>query len=403
MLVSAKDIYKLWTEKGRGWTLHHINESVEKGELSMHDFSLRDMAEHLIPDGSEFIRLMNPRRRSGQTIFEAVDAVDTSAFSHITGQLIFSTINDAMKLDTLIGDQLVTVMPSQFQDAERIPGISNASDEFADEITEGEPYPLVGLSEEYVTIPRAEKHGGILGITREAIIADRTGVLVDRARTIGTGLAIRREKAILNVFIGAVNPYARNGEARITYHDTNMGFDNIITDALANYTAIQAAETAFRRMRDPATGEPLGLSIDTIVVVPALLWLGRQIIHATEIRQDQRPVLAAGAVAINQIGVNPIPFELQILSNEWLRDLLLAADGVSGLDTDGAKVDSFWFIGKPKACFVWKEIWPLTVEEAPQNNEAQFSQDIWMRFKCSYKGVPGVREPRLMIRSDGTA
>jgi len=399
MLVSAKDLKKLWDEKGGPWLKHHINESISSGELSMHDFSLRDMAENLIPDGREFVRLINPRRRSGQAIFEAVDAVDTSSFSHITGQLIFSTINEAMKLDTLIGDELVTIMPSVLQDREIIPGISNASDEFADEITEGFPYPAVGLSEEYVEIPRAEKRGGILGITREMIIADRTGVLVDRARTIGSGLAIRREKSIINVFIGAVNPYVRNGEARITYHDTDMGFDNIITDALANYTDIQAAETAFRRMRDPNTGEPLGHSPDTIVVVPALLWLARRIINSTEYRVGN----IAAAPGVQTVSGNPIPFNLKILSNEWLRDLLLAADGVAGLDTDGAKVDAFWFIGKPKASFVWKEIWPLSVEEAPQNNEAQFTSDIWMRFKCSYKGVPGVREPRLMIRSDGTA
>ncbi len=398
MLVSAKDLEKLWKEKGRAWTLHHINESVAKGEFSMLDFSLRDLAENLIPDGHEFVRLCDPRSRS-EGVFEAVDAVDTAAFSHITGQLIFSTINEAMKLDTLIGDELVTIMPSQFQNAEIVPGISNASDEFEKEIKQSEPYPLIGLSEEYVEIPRAAKHGGILGITKEMIIADRTGLLVERARGIGTGLAIRREKAILNVFIGAVNPYVRNGEARITYHDTNMGFDNIITDALANYTDIQAAETAFRRMRDPATGEPLGHTPDTLVVVPALLWLARAIVHDTEIRDGN----IAAAPGIQSIGKNRIPFTLKVLTNEWLRDLLLTADDANGLDTDGAKVDAFWFIGKPKAAFVWKEIWPLTVEEAPQNNEAQFTQDILMRFKVSYKGVPGVREPRLMIRSDGTA
>lgn len=398
MLVSAKDIYKLWEEKGRGWTLHHVAESIAKGEFSMADFSLRDMAENLIPNGHEFVQLMNPNRRAGQTIFEAVDAVDTSTFSHITGQLIFSTIQEAMKLDTLIGDELVTIMPSSFQNAELIPGISNASDEFEKEIGEGKPYPLVGLSEEYVEIPRAEKHGGILGITRESIIGDRTGVLVERARTIGTGLAIRREKAILDVFIGAVNPYKRNGEARITYHNTDMGFDNLDTNALETYVDIQEAETLFRRMRDPATGEPLGLSINTIVVAPALIWLARQIIHATEIRQGD----PTAAPSIQQIGANPIPFNLKLLSNDWLRDRLLAADGVAGLDTDTAKMDAFWFIGNPKAAFVWKEIWPLTVEEAPQNNEAQFNRDVWMQFKASYKGVAGVREPRLIIRSDGT-
>jgi len=37
------------------------------------------------------------------------------------------------------------------------------------------------------------------------------------------------------------------------------------------------------------------------------------------------------------------------------------------------------------------------------NNEAMFNSDVAMRFKVSYKGIAGVREPRYMIRSDGTA
>ena len=52
--------------------------------------------------------------------------------------------------------------------------------------------------------------------------------------------------------------------------------------------------------------------------------------------------------------------------------------------------------------FVWKEIWPLTVIEEQTNAKVSFEQDIVLRFKASYKGVAGVKNPRFMIRSDGT-
>lgn len=249
----------------------YVHNQMEKGlrekTFSLEDFSIRDLAENLIPDGHEFMRLLDPRNQSG--VLEATHAVDTAAFSHITGQLIFSTIMASLEMQGLIGDRLCTTVQSTFQNEELVPGISPNSDEYADEITEGDDYPLVGLSENYIRLPRAEKRGGILPITREAVIADRTGQLVDTARKVGNGLAIRREKLILDTFIGAVNPYQYKGEARITYHNTDMGFDNIATDALVNYTDIENASQLFLRMRDPSTGEPLNSLPNTIVVAPS--------------------------------------------------------------------------------------------------------------------------------------
>jgi hypothetical protein len=398
MRVKGQELRKMWDSKGPAWTRHHVTESLRKKEFSLEDCSIRDLAETLIPDGREFVQLMDPKNRS-EVVMEAANAVDTAAFSHITGQLVFSTMMASLEMQGLIGDRLVTVMPSQFQDEERVPGISPNSDEFQNEITQGDPYPIVGLSENYIRLPRAEKHGGILPITREAVIADRTGQLVQTARQVGNGLAIRREKTILDTVIGAVNPYQYKGEARITYHNTNMGFDNIATDALADYTDIENASQLFHRMRDPSTGEPIVTNPDTIIVAPQLVWTARRIIQTAGLNVGD---ITAGA-GIQTSGANIIPWSLEILSNDWLWDRLLAADGVDGLDTDGAKAAAFWFIGRPRQAFVWKEIWPLGVEEAGVNNEAQFTSDIWFRFKVSYKGCCGVMEPRLMVRSDGTA
>jgi len=269
-------------------------------------------------------------------------------------------------------------------------------------VPEGINYPLMGMAEEKVRIPRAEKHGAILGITKEAIIADRTGILIERAQSLGNSLAIRKEKAIIDVVIGGVNPYVRNDVARNTYANIagTSHFDNIITDALVNYTDVQAAAALWYAMSEPNIGEPLMHKPDTIIVCPTLEWTARHIIRDTEVRLG----LIDTAPGIQSIGANRIPWNLTMLSNEWVTRRLIHHNGNGGL-TSGTRdlANAHWFIGNPKRAFVWKEIWPLLVEEAPMNNEAMFNSDVAMRFKVSYKGITGVREPRYMIRSDGTA
>ena len=389
-------------QNGLRWTKHHIQESLDSKELTVDDFSLRDMWKGMIDGGGEILDDWERARRRGGHITEAAHAVDTGAMANITGQIFFNAIQDSMKNDQFIGDTLVSTFQSNLQDEELIPGISQVSDDFDGNVTEGEPYPSVGLSEQFITIPAAEKKGGIIGVTKEALIADRTGFLIERMRSLGKALGIRREKSIIDIAIGAVNPYSWKGENRLTYGDgatagEALGFINETNEALVNETDIQVAENLYRRMRDPATNEPLGYSPNVLLVTPALQWQARGIIHATEIREG-----AVGAApAQQQIGATRMPGwaqNLTIASNEWLRDRLLAAiaagGGWAGLDADLA-----WFLGTPSAAFVWKEIWPLTVEEEPPNSPAQFEQDVVMRFKASYKGVAGVREPRLMIVS----
>ena len=405
-MFAASDLRTIWKEKGRVRTCRFVQEGIEKGDFSPYDFSLRDMAEQLIPDGHEFVARLDPRRKSHIT--EDAASVDTSAFSSINRQIVSSAINEAMQLDTLIGDQLCTVMPSNNQEDELIPGITVDADDNQGEIGEGQEYPLAGMAEEKVRIPRAEKHGKILGITKEAIIADRTGILLERARTIGESLAIRREKAIIDVMIGGINPYVRNDLARNTYANIagTSYFDNIITNALVNYTDIQAAAALWNAMSEPNIGEPLTHDPDTLIVCPTLSWTAGAILTDVGVTLQQALVRATApdAMEIASSGGNRIPWKLKLLTNEWVTRRLIHHNGNGGL-TSGTRdlAEAHWFIGKPTKAFVWKQIWPLLVEESPRNDEAMFQADVVTRFKVSYKGIGGVREPRYMIRSDGTA
>ena len=87
--LRARRLRKAWDNDPEG-TAQHVIEMATKKEYSLEDYSIRDLAEELIPDGREYVRLMDPKHRTG--VLEAAHAVDTAAFSHITGQLIFSTM-----------------------------------------------------------------------------------------------------------------------------------------------------------------------------------------------------------------------------------------------------------------------------------------------------------------------
>ena len=409
VLVRGRDLKKLVKEKGLPWTKHHLQESFDKKEISPDDFSLRDLYKGMIDDGSEMIdNWERDLRRGGHTVMEAVDAVDTGAMANITGQVFFNAIQDAMTMDSFIGDSLVSTFPSNLQGEEKVPGIGVVADEFEGNVPEGEPYPNVGLSENYISIPAAEKKGGIIGVTREAVIADRTGLLIERMRSLGFGLGLRREKSIIDIVIGADNTYSYKGEARLTYGDgvtagQALGFLNEATAELINYTDVQEVAEIYYAIEEADTGEPLSHSPTTVICTPNLSWTASAVFNDVQVRLGN----ITAAPAIQSIGSNRIPdrFKCQIASNEWVTQRLLLANGGAGgiVAANRAAANDYWFIGNPKKAFCWKEIWPLNVEEEPTNNRLQFENDVVMRFKASYKGVAGVREPRYMIRSDGTA
>ncbi len=409
VLVKGADLKKLVKEKGLPWTKHHLQESFDAKEISPDDFSIRDMYKNMVDGGSEQIDNWEHARRRGGHVTEAVHAVDTGAMANITGQLFFNAIQDAMEMDNFIGDQLVATFPSNLQGEEKIPGISVVADEFAGNVTEGEPYPPIGISENFISIPAAEKKGGIIGVTQEAVLADHTGILIERMRTLGSGLGLRREKSIIDVVIGAVNPYSYKGEARLTYGDgvtagQALGFINEATPALVNYTDVQEVAEVYYAILEADTNEPLSHAPDTLICTGNLSWTAKAVFRDTTVELVDR---AAAAAQVGSIGANRIPdkFQVIIVTNEWVTQRILLANGGPGGITAGTRAvaNAHWWIGNPKKAFVWKQIWPLTVVEEPTNSVMQFEQDIVIRLKASYKGVAGVREPRYMIRVDGTA
>jgi hypothetical protein len=45
------------------------------------------------------------------------------------------------------------------------------------------------------------------------------------------------------------------------------------------------------------------------------------------------------------------------------------------------------------------ENWPITVTQAPVNSEAEFSQDVVVRYKASERGAAAVMNPRYVVKN----
>ena len=163
---------------------------------------------------------MGPQHRPPQpaasSLLEAGDGVDVTAFSNITGQVIYSKILEAYTQEAFVVSKLVDTIPTRL-DGEKIPGIGRISDE-ATEVHPGMPYPHVGFGEDYIETPSTTKRGFIVPVTKEAIFFDRTHLILSRAAEVGEVLGLNKEKRLIDLVIGATNNYKWKGTAYNTYY-----------------------------------------------------------------------------------------------------------------------------------------------------------------------------------------
>ena len=180
MTLNYRELKRRYELDGATKTAHHLSESLREGHLTPEDFSVRDLAEALVPDGREWVRLLDPRSGGNVSILEAADGVDVTAFLNVTGQVIYSKILNAYEQEGFVVSKLVQNIPTRL-DGEKIPGASRVADEI-DEIAPGMPYPNLGFGEDYIETPSTSKRGFIVPVTREAIFFDRTHLIPEPRR-----------------------------------------------------------------------------------------------------------------------------------------------------------------------------------------------------------------------------
>lgn len=360
----------------------NFTEGLLNGDIDPSSYSLAEAFDLFVQDGFSLRQEFNPNKRVNpfrSDLLENANVISTTAFTNITGQIVYSMILQSFASEQYIGDQLCETVPTQF-DGEKIPGVSLIGNKAA-VVPEGAPYPTAGISEYWVDTPNTIKRGLILGVTQEAIFFDRTSLVQKNASEVGQTIMISKENRILDGALGITTLYRRNGAAAVaTYGDTP--FDNLAaSNSLVDYTDIENCDLLFEDMTDPITGEPISVVPDSIIYPGALSKTVNRILNATEVRQgtyNGTPVTVSGSPLTNASTLNRIT-----------SPRVKARTGST----------STWFYGAPKKAFKYMENWPLTVTQAGANSEAEFTHDVVARYKVSERGAFAVVEPRYMVKA----
>lgn len=401
-MINGESIRGMWESLGPVGCCEHLMEALTSKKIRAEDFSLRELAEAFC--GHNWVRRLNPAnlgRFQQASLLEAGEGVDVTAFSHITGQIVYSRIHEGWEQAGMIGDQLFETQPTNF-DGEKIPGVGLIGVEGYD-IRPGMPYPEAGFSEQYWETPTTTKQGEIVSVTKEAIFFDRTSLVLKRAQQVGERARYRKEKKQLAVFAGITvtldgntsfsgNNHKWNGTTYNTYDTAAnaIGINSKASTPLTDWEDINLSEQLFNELLDPDTGNPINIVPDTLVVQPAKLYIAKRIQTATSVR-SVTPGYATTGNPVQTESANPVTIS-NVLTSKLLRKLIVDS-GVSA-----ANADDWWFYGQPKKAFVYMENWPFTVVASPPNSIKEFEQDIVARWKASERGTPYSMDPRYMTK-----
>jgi len=384
--LKYRELKRRYDLDGADQTVTHLSEALREGHLKPEDFSLRDLAEALVPDGREWVRLLDPRSAGGVSVLESNDGVDVTAFLNIAGQVIYSKIMEAYTQEAFVVSKLVDTIPTRL-DGEKIPGISRVTDAI-DEVGPGMPYPHLGFGEDYIETPSTTKRGFIVPVTKEAIFFDRTHLVLTRAAEVGEVLGLNKEKRLIDLLIGVTNNYKWKGTTYNTYQTSTPWINSLATNELVDWTNVDKAEQLFADILDPSTGEPVLVRGTTVLVMPAYRHAAHRVFSAAEL------TFTASGSTTATVAANP-------LTGYRVFDSRLAYRRIIAAGIAAATAKKYWFVGDFRRAFAYMENWPITVTQAPLGSEAEFNNDIVLRFKASERGAAAVINPRYVVKNTG--
>lgn len=370
-----------------------IGDALASKQLRPTDFRLRPLFESLVEDGREIVDSWNPNGAGRPVSLSEIDhrhtparlleagATVSSAFANISKQIVYTTVMEAYTDPAFVVTPLVENIPTPFN-GERIAGVTRLGDTF-ESIGENQPYPTAGVGEDYIDTPQTVKKGEIVAVSKEAIFFDRTGLVLKRAGEAGTFYGMNKEKRLIDATIDEnVTSHRHNWLQTVyaTFQSSTPWVNLKTSNGLVDWTNIDVAERILSEIIDPNTGEPVLINPKHLLCTRQLKATARQIITATQVRKGD----GASSTAVT-IGMSPLDTDYQIVSSALIAQRMAT-------DTD-------WIIGDISKAVQYMENWPMKVEQAPPNSEAEFTHDIAVRFKVSERGAAVVVQPRALVKS----
>jgi len=390
-MIKAKEIYKHWQSDKRQ-CLSVLQEALDRGVrgqpggIKPEEFSLRDLAAHFLMIDGDPIGYEGLRARESGYLIEA-DVVSSTAFAAITQRVVNAAVREGFQLPAVQFSNLLPTVQARSRQTQ-LPNFTLPLGDKSDlEYGEGQDRPLVGLMTEYVKSLPYKKRGGRVPVTRETILFDETGRVLDEARRLGEMIALEKERLIVRFITGlipnCVIEFRKTYSAELTanlFYSSGGNWTNQQVNAFADWTDIDDAENLILGNTLPGTNLPPVLTRRFIVAPPQLRSAVARILNATEVRSGTSNVVAS-ANPVADLNIQPIVSPL-IYSEQ-------VAGGVSG-----AVAAATWFYGDLLQAFRYVQVWPLEVTES--SNESNLRRaDIVVEFQASEHGIPMVVEPRV--------
>ncbi|CAN5421372.1 hypothetical protein BH11PLA2_BH11PLA2_32790 [soil metagenome] len=372
-----------------------VAESVAQAKYNPRHFSIRQCAEESFGPGWEakLRRFAGKKQAFNELTFESQDAVDVSAFSAVTGSVIVEQVEAGHAAAMAPVDGLVGRWDTPNNlDVQTVAYSGKASDKSKD-LAPLEPYPKTGLTPYRITIPAPIKHGQIVQVSMEAVIADSTSQLIDGAREVGEQVGLERKKRILKVVLGITNNYKRNGTAYNTYLTSGAWIN-----ALDDFDQANGPEEFDRlyqlmeQMVDPITGEVVEINQSGLkLFVPGSNAVRtRKNVNAQTIndKSSTREIITANPMSL------PEP-----MSDLQARAVLIAASVSSAI------ASTYAVFGETVKAFKERVVKDFEVLERDGElaSEAGWEQDVVYAAKARFFGIPFVYDPYYVYRGRKTA
>ncbi len=377
--------------------LEGFKDALKKKHIRAQDFSLGEAFYESFGMGEYHACRTNPTR-SITKVMEAAGAVTTNAFANITGQIVYSALMDSYDAPEFVFKGLIPEISTINLNGEKVAGIKGIGDE-TQVVAENDPYPLVGTSEDYIETPQLKKRGFIVPVSREALLADRTGLLLERCGKVGNAMGYNDELRAIDCIVdrgaGAVSAkigghrYHFRGDSIASYGDSSgtHNWDNLQgSNGLVDYSDVEKMELLLAAMVDPGTGIVTGAyrgAAQHILVSTANVHTVNQILQAQWIR------VAAGGYAVSgDLPSRQSPNTLQT----YTPITSPIFDTRNNLTTD-------WFLGNVSKAFRKMVAWKNEVTTAPAGNAEEFNRDVVFQVKGSQMDAYTTFDPRFMVKA----
>jgi hypothetical protein len=359
-----------------------LSSWVEKGfstkKLVPSDFNFAQLAAELLPGYNDLDR---------NDMESITNSVRSSQFPILTKTILHGEIMSAYERYEENVGELISEGEATRTTKETMAGFTEA--EGPELRLEGMSYEETNFGEKSVEVHMAD-FGKMISLTAEAIFNDRTGQLLDNARTIGEKGGQHRAKMIMETLeclprtafkepTGGSKAFVYGGTA-VQVADfynatTHAGIDGRLnpnlktSNGLLNYTNIKSALDLFTAMKD-SQGDKIVVQPTHIIVPEALKVQAWQILNSA----SYVPV-GQGASAAIDIRHVPNPFSNQ----GGLATFKLYASRYMSSDTT-------WYIGEPAKQLKWLWVFRPATASLASSADRAFTNKIVVTYKFSYHG-----------------